>query len=323
MSGVNIPTDSTHLSDQAVADMIEQYGGVVDSQYTKKSMMRNFINVKSVRGTDTIMDRRVGRTTLTTLTAGVRPPAAKTNFGSTSLTIDTVVMARDNRSLLNEFQIDFNARSELAKDHGKELAKLFDQSMLIAGIKGASASAPANLNGAFGAGATVALGSVGDELDPVAFYSSIEAGIVHMQLADMDTDECVVFVTPTQYNVLLNNDKSISRDFSMDNGDFASGKFKTVMGVPIVSTNRLPTAAITGHALSTTANGDFYDVDAAEARTEALIMHPDALMVGETIPLTSDIYFDKIERQWFIDSFQAYGANFKRPDACYAIQSIV
>ncbi|MDG1314170.1 MAG: hypothetical protein P8P29_01430 [Flavobacteriaceae bacterium] len=323
MSGVNIPTDSTHLSDQAVADMIEQYGGVVDSQFNKKSMMRNFVDVKTVKGTDTIMNRRVGRTALTTLTAGVRPAAAKTSFGSTSLTIDTVVMARDNRSMLNEFQIDFNARAELGKDHGKELGKLFDESLLIAGIKGAAASAPAGLNGAFGAGTTALLGSAGDELDPTAFYTALETGVVAMQSADMDTEECVWFVTPTQYAVLLNNDKLVNQDYSTDNGDFANGKFKTVMGVPIVATNRLPTAAITGHALSTTANGDFYDVTAAEARTEALLLHPSALMVGETIPLTSDVYFSKIERQWFIDSLMAYGANFNRPDGAYAVQSIL
>ena len=323
MSGINIPTDSAHLSDQAVADMIEQYGGAVDSQFHKKSMMRNFVNVRPVKGTDTILDRRVGKTTLTTLTAGVRPAAAQTAFGKTSLTIDTVVMARDNRSMLNEFQIDFNARMELGKDHGKELSKLFDQSMLIAGIKGAAASAPAGLNGAFGGGTTALLGSVGDELDSNAFYAAIQTGIVTMQTADMDTDECVIFVTPTQYNVLLNNDKLLGRDYSKDNGDFADGTFQTVMGVPVVMTNRLPTAAITGHALSTAANSSFYDVSVAEARTEALILHPSALMVGETIALTSDVYFSKIERQWFIDSLMAYGANFNRPDGAYAIQSVI
>ena len=144
-----------------------------------------------------------------------------------------------------------------------------------------------------------------------------------MQTADMDTDECVWFVTPTQYAVLLNNDKLVNQDYSTENGDFANGKFKTVMGVPVVATNRLPTAAITGHPLSTTANSSFYDVSAAEARTEALLLHPSALMVGETIPLTSDVYFSKIERQWFIDSLMAYGANFNRPDGCYAVQSII
>ena len=323
MSGVNIPTDSTHLSDQAIADMIEQYGGFVDSQFAKKSMMRNFSNVKSVKGTDTILNRRVGKTSLTTLTAGVRPAATATAFGSTSLTIDTVVMARDNRSMLNEFQIDFNARKELGMDHGKELGKLFDESLLIAGIKGAAAAAPAGLNGAFGAGTTATLAAVGDELDPTKLYTALETGVVAMQTADMDTDECVWFVTPTQYAVLLNNDKLVNQDYSTENGDFANGKFKTVMGVPVVATNRLPTAAITGHALSTAANSNFYDVSAAEARTEALLLHPSALLVGETIPLTSDVYFSKIERQWFIDSLMAYGANFNRPDGCYAVQSIV
>jgi len=321
MSGVNIPVDSTHLSDQAVADMIEQYGGVVDSQFTKKSIMRNFVNMKSVRGTDTIMNRRVGRTTLTTLTAGVRPAATKTNFGKTTLTIDTVVLARDNRSMLNEFQIDFNARAELGKDHGKELGKLFDESILIAGIKGAGAAAPAGLNGAFGGGTTATLAAAGDELDPIKFYTALETGVVSMQTADMDTDECVWFLSPTQYAVLLNNDKLVNRNFSTENGDFANGEFKTVMGVPVVATNRIPKAAIVGHALSTTANGNFYDVSAAEAKTEALLLHPSAILAGETIPLTSDVYFSKIERQWFIDSFMAYGANFNRPDGAYAVRA--
>ena len=323
MSGINIPADSTHLSDQATADMIEQYGGAVDAQFAKKSIMRNFVDVKSVKGTDTILNRRVGRTALTTLTAGVRPAATPTAFGSTSLTIDTVVMARDNRSMLNEFQIDFNARTALGMDHGKELGKLFDESLLIAGIKGAAASAPSGLNGAFGAGTTATLAVAGDELDPTKFYTAMETAVVAMQTNDMDTDECVFFVTPTQLAVLLNNDKLVNQDYSKDNGDFANGTFKTVMGVPVVQTNRLPTAAITGHALSTTANSNFYDVSAAEARTEALLLHPSALMVGETIPLTSDVYFSKIERQWFIDSLMAYGANFNRPDGSYAIQSIV
>ena len=323
MSGINIPADSTHLSDQATADMIEQYGGAVDAQFAKKSIMRNFVDVKSVKGTDTILNRRVGRTSLTTLTAGVRPAATPTAFGSTSLTIDTVVMARDNRSMLNEFQIDFNARTALGMDHGKELGKLFDESLLIAGIKGAAASAPSGLNGAFGAGTTATLAVAGDELDPTKFYTAMETAVVAMQTNDMDTDECVFFVTPTQLAVLLNNDKLVNQDYSKDNGDFANGTFKTVMGVPVVQTNRLPTAAITGHALSTTANSNFYDVSAAEARTEALLLHPSALMVGETIPLTSDVYFSKIERQWFIDSLMAYGANFNRPDGSYAIQSIL
>jgi len=61
MSGVNIPVDSSHLSDQARSEMIEQYAGAVDSQFAKSSMMRQFFNIQSIRGTDTKIVRRVGR----------------------------------------------------------------------------------------------------------------------------------------------------------------------------------------------------------------------------------------------------------------------
>lgn len=316
MSGVNIPTDSTHLSDQDKADMIDHYGGVVDSQFAKKSIMRKFVPVKSIKGTDTAIVRRVGKTELQALTPGVRPAASATSFGKAGVTVDTVVLARDNRSMLNEFQTDFNARGELGRDHGKELAKFFDEAFLIQAIKGAGLAAPSGLNNAMGAGKARDLSAANDELDPDKLYASIAEILTEMEEEDIDTEECVIFVRPTQYDVLLNHDKLVDRDFSMDNGDFADGKFKTVKGSVVQKTARIPTAAITGHKLSNTDNGNAYDLTAAEAKATAVIMHPMSLLAGETIPMTSDVFFSKVERQWFIDSFMAFGVSNRRPDVC-------
>jgi hypothetical protein len=318
MSGVNIPVDSTHLSD--FDDMIEQYGGTVDSQFAKKSIMRQFVPVKSIRGTDTAIVRRIARTNLQALTPGVRPGADATGFGKTSVTVDTVVLARDNRSMLNEFQTDFNARMEIGKDHGKELAKFFDEAFLIQAMKAAALSAPSGLNGAIGAGKYVDLSGGTDHLDPDLLYEGIADIITQMQEEDIDTDESAVFVRPTQYDVLLNNGKLIDRDFSKDNGDFADGRIKSIKGVPLVQTARIPQAAITGHFLSNTANGNAYDVSAAEAKAVAIIMHPQSLLAGETIPLTSDVFFSKVERQWFIDSFMAFGVSDRRSDVCGVVR---
>ena len=311
MAGGLPETDSTHLSDLQRSEMIEHYGGVVDSQFAKASIMRRFIRVQPVRGTDTLINRRVGRTKLQRLTDGVRPEANKTNFGRVSVTVDTTIIARDNRSQLNEFQTDFNARAELAQDHGKELGKFFDEAILIQAIKGSGQAAPTvpDYNGAFGAGQVRTLGAAGDELDPDLLYTDIAAIITNQQENDIDTDSSVIFVRPTHYDVLLNNDKLIDRDFSSSNGDFANGTVKTIKGVPIVMTARIPTAAITDHYL-----GSAYNVSAAEARTVAIVTHPQSLLVGETIPLTSDVWFDKKERQWFIDSFIAFGAAPRRAD---------
>jgi hypothetical protein len=298
--------------------MIEEYGGVVESQFAKKSMMRRFVPVKPVRGTDTLINRRVGRTTLKALTPGVRPDADATQFGRTSVTVDTVVLARDNRSMLNEFQTDFNARRELGMDHGKEIGKFFDEAFLIQAIKGSLLAAPGNLNGAIGAGKRAKLAAAGNENDPDLLYAEIAKIIVAMQEEDIDTDECAIFVRPSQYEVLLNNDKLVNGDFSSA-GDFADGKFKGIMGSPVIPTARIPQAAITGHLLSNADNGNAYDVSAAEAQAKAIVMHPKSLLAGETIPMTSDVFFSREEKQWFIDSFLAFGVANNRPDVCGAV----
>jgi len=44
----SLPTDNTHLSNFDRADMIEQYGGMVDAQIAKSSIMRNFVDMHTI-----------------------------------------------------------------------------------------------------------------------------------------------------------------------------------------------------------------------------------------------------------------------------------
>lgn len=312
---MTLPTDSSHLSDVDVSLLIEQYGGEVEAQFAKASIMRQYAKIRPVRNTDTITNNRVGRTQLQKLVPGVRPDATATSFGKVSLTVDTVILARDNRSMLNEFQTHFDARMELAKDHAKELGKFFDQAFIILAIKGAGQSAPSGLNSAIGAGKSVTLSSSGDELDPDKLYDGITSIIVQMEEEDVDVSDLVVFVRPAQFKVLLDNDKLLSSDYS-DNGDFAKGIIYSIMGARIVKTARIPTATITGHYLSNSNNSNAYDVNSTEAKAVAVILHPKSLLAGETIPLTSDVWFSREEKQWFIDSFLAFGVTVNRPDVC-------
>tara|TARA_R110002012_G_scaffold191424_3_gene359190 strand:- start:13 stop:993 length:981 start_codon:yes stop_codon:yes gene_type:complete len=320
----NPPVDSTHLSDLNRAEMIDQYGGKVDSQFAKKSIMRKFVDVQSVLGTDTLINRRIGKPDIQAITPGVRTPATTNTFGRASVTVDTTLLVRENRGLLNEFQTDFNARAKMGIEHGKEMAKFFDNAMLTAALKGSLAAAPTdqdagNYNGAFNAGNNTTLASAGDELDPTALYEACAGIVTSMQLNDMDTDECALFVNPTQYDVLLNNDKLIDRDFSMDNGDFANGVWKSLKGVPVMTTNRMPQAVEAAHLLSNAGNGNAYNISATEARVVAQIVHPESVLAGETIPLQSDVFYDDVEKMWFIDTFAAYGAVFNLPEASGAV----
>mgnify|MGYP003460963398 CR=1 FL=1 len=312
------------LSDVGTDLLLDQYGGEVENQFKKSAIMRQYAKVRPVRGTDTIVNNRVGRTTLKALTPGVRPQGDTTPFGKVSLTVDTVVLARDNRSMLNDLQTHFDARMELAQDHGKELGFFFDQAFIIMGIKGSVAAAPVLGDGtaskqSIGAGKNATLAAALDELDPDKLYKAITGIIVAMEEEEIPVDELVVFVRPTQFQVLLQNNKLLSRDFAAGNGDYAKGMIYEIGGARIVKTARIPTSAITGHYLSNTDNSNAYDVTATQAKAVAVILHPKSLMAGETIPLTSDIWFNREEKQWFIDSFLAFGVTVNRPDVCGAV----
>jgi len=314
-------TPGPDLSDLPTDLMIDEYGGEVESQFAKSSIMRGYVKIRPVRGTDTIVNNRVGKTTLKKLTPGVRPPAETTPFGKVTLTVDTVVLARDNRSMLNEFQTHFDARMELGQDHGKEIGKFFDQAFIIMGIKGSKAAAPVLGDGdpakqSIGAGKNITLAVAGDEDDPDKLAQAITDIIVQMEEEEIPVEELVCFVRPTRFQVLLNNNKLLSRDFAAGNGDFAKGILYEINGCRIVKTARIPEAAIVGHLLSNADNSNAYDLSATEAKAVAVIIHPKSMLAGETIPLQSDVWFSKEEKQWFIDSFLAFGVTVNRPDVC-------
>lgn len=330
MPQTELPGDNTHLSDFDRADMIEQYGGVVDAQIAKRSIMRQFVSMHSIRGTDTKTVRRMGDTTLKGISdadAGQEIGATPRNFDRAQVTVDTIILARDTRALLNEFQTDFSARREIGVDHGKTIAKFFDAALLAMGVKAAVSNVTAgvadaailgnqgrDLGDAFKSGYHTELAAAGDQLDPDKLYTAFESVVVQMQEDDVDTDETALFVRPRQAAVLLNNDKLISRDFSRDNGDFADGSIKTLMGVPIV-----PTARLSDPNIDLSILGAQYVPTAFQLGCVGLIMHPNSLLGGETIPLTSDVHYHKLRLSWFIDSYLAFGASPRRPDQTGAV----
>lgn len=334
----SLPTDNTHLSDFDRDDMIEQYGGVVDAQIAKRSIMRQFVELHTIRGSDTKTVRRMGDSTLQGINdsaAGQEMQATPRNFDRAQVTVDTIILARDSRALLNEFQTDFSARREIGIDHGKTIAKFFDAALLSMGVKAALSNVTSgvadalikgnqgrDLGDAFKSGYHTEAAQAGDEMDPDALYALFEKVIVDMQEDDVDTDETALFLRPRQYAVLMNNDKLIDRDFSQDNGDYADGVIKTLMGVPLVSTARL---ADTNIDLSILSDGAEYVPTGIETSCVGLIMHPNSLLGGETIPLTSNVHYNDLRLSWFIDSYLAFGAAPRRPDqtgAVFAFDSV-
>ena len=321
---------------------IEQYGGEVEHRILKESFMRQFFKFKTIRGTDTLTNDRIGSSALQKVARGIRPVDHGVTFDNISIKIDTIVLARTNEFVLDSFLSHIDTRKEIGVEHGKEIGKFFDESFLVQGIKACQVTnldpdgvslggweglTPTNIvrtaPKGFQGGTPVVLSGVGDELDPDLLELAIQDVCQKVEEKDIDISEAVLLMRPAQYYALLRNDKLISRDFSSVNGDYAKGDVLESCGIRIQKTNRFPKAADVGvtHFLSNAGNGNAYDVTANDQKCVVCLLMPKALLAGETIPLTSDVYFDKKEMQWFIDSYLSFAVTPNRAEMAAGIFS--
>ena len=298
---------------------VDEYAGEVESQIIKSSIMREYVPMKSIRGTDTVTNNRIGTTSLQAVVPGIRPDSGTVEFDNISVRVDTIVLARNNVALLHDFQSSFNVRAELGQDHGKIIGRFFDEAFIIQAIKAAlivigtgAGETPAPEG--FQSGSQVTLTAANDELDPDKLQRGIEDVCQEMEEKDVELDGAIIFMAPAQYYALKRNDKLISKDYSMGNGDYAKGLVLESNGIRVVKTNRIPDQAAANHFLSNAGNANAYDVSAAEAKAVAIVMLPRALLAGETIPLTSKVYYHDVELQWFIDSFLAFAVTPNRAE---------
>lgn len=300
---------------------IEEFTGIVQGTIERKSAISPFIKPRPVRGTNTITNYAVGETQLTTLKPGEAPDSTPVDFSKISVVVDTTPIARNVIPLLEDFQNNFGARQKVALEHGKTIAKLIDQSYMIQGIKaarltdsayaGGSAGKPAGFKG----GSKITLAAAADVNDPAKLVKAFADLMVAFEEKDVtpQSEDIVIVVRPAVFYTLLQAEQIINGEYKTSEGTSVMGVpvFKS-WGVPVVSSNNLPNAVITGHKLSTTGNGNAYDGDFS--KVVALAMSPQALLAGETIPLTSDTFFDKLTKQYFIDSWLAFAATPDRAE---------
>lgn len=328
---------------------VDQYGGGVETRFLKTSFMRQFFKFQTIRGHDTLTNRRIGTTGIQKVTRSVRPEDKSPTFDNISIKVDTMVLARANEFKLDEFLSDIDVRKEIGDDHGKEVGKYFDETLLVQSIKasqittktpngelfggwekavlpvGYAGEKPSNIlrtaPEGFGGGTCVVLPALGDEIDADLLTASIYSMCQNIEEKDVELEEAVLLMRPAQYYALLNNDKLLNQDFSTGNGDYARGTVLRANGVRIQKTNRFPQQKDVGtrRHLSNAGNGYSYDVTQADADCVAVLITPKALLAGETIPLTSKVHYSDVELQWFIDSYVAFAATPNRAEVAAAI----
>lgn len=289
--------------------VIEEFTGIVEGTLARLSVCAPRIPVRPVRGTSTLTNFAVGKSTIQALTPGTAVDGSVSKFGKVSMTVDTTIIARAVLPLLETFQVSYDARSEIGREHGQELAKQFDQTFFIQAAKAGGLTA--NTFGLTAAGhvggSQVTFSGASDNSDPAILYSKLVDLLTALRLKDVDplNDGVIIAMNPTDFATLSLNELLINGEYLTSEGTSVPGMVLKAQGVTVVQSNNFPQTVISGHILSNAGNSNAYDGDFS--KLVACAFAPKALLAGETIPLQSEVFFDKLQKQWFVDSWRAYG----------------
>lgn len=317
--------NSKNSVDATAADklalVIEEFTGMVEGTINRRSVLADHIPVRAVKGTATFTNHAVGKSTLQKVTPGVAPDGIKSDFSKNSVTVDTVVAAREFFPMLDVFQTQMDTRREVAGEQGKEIAKFKDQAFLIQALKAARLANSAYSGGTAGkpaghsGGTITTLPTLADAQDPAKLYAALLNTLAKMELKDVDprNDDVVIVVRPDFYTVLIQAEQLVNIQYTTAAGNKVNdGWVLKTAGVPVLSSNNLPNTNITGHFLSNDFNGNMYDGDFS--KTVAAIFSPRAIMAGETIPVTSDVFFDKLMLSWCVQSYLSFAVGPNRAE---------
>ena len=218
---------------------------------------------------------------------------------------------------------------ETAKNHGLNMAKLFDIAVLIMAYRGSKATVDTNananvtdhtLNGAFFDGVSVALGAAGDENDPDKLVDALDDLITKIKERDIPLEGFAIFVRPSTYKVIADHPKLINQDYSQGNGNYAWRMVKVLAGVPIVETPRILSTATEEY--KTLFNNSAYSWTAEDAKVEAIIFHRDGLLIGESLVEESNIFYSEMEKTWVVDTDRAFDIAIRNPGLCYSLMKV-
>jgi hypothetical protein len=311
-----------NLGGSTLALVIEEFTGMVEGTIQRRSVTEGWLPVRSVSGTATVTNFSVGESTLQQITPGQIPDGVTSAFSKNSVTIDRTIIARAVVPELDTFQTAFDSRKQIANEHGKKIAKLKDQSFLIMGAQTANltTSPYGTPMPNFTGGSKVTLAAAGDKADAAKLYDAFGTLFTAMEGKDVlpTDDDVVIFVRPDVFYTLLDAEQVINGNYVTSDGTSIEGHIFKAFGVPVVSTNNLPnwvengTAGTVSGLMGTTYNGDF-------TKLVALAMSPKALLAGANIELSTDAYFDKLSKCYFVDAWLAYASTSDRAEYSGAI----
>lgn len=314
---------------------LEIYTGTIDTEFEYNAIFRALSTQKSTADhSNTIRIDRVGNSQVKARKSGDTVEGQRVKSDKLNVVVEVMVYIRNQIDYTDEWTApDFWV--EMGRNNSTEFALLFDQAHIIRLQKAPAWTAPAHLKPAFSDGFSVAVSIAGPaaggslnetqlEQNAAALVNAHAAVVNQLIKRRVPMNDVVTLVSPDRYADLLHHPKLINKDYVADNGDFAGRRVVRVNGVDVVESTAFPTAAITGHQLSTTANGNAFDVSATEVKGDIIVFSKSKSLVTVTAhEMDSELWDDKDKKCLVLDNQAMYTVDLRRPDTVGVVRTTV
>ena len=214
--------------------------------------------------------------------------------GEREVFLDRPLIAVTTVDNWEEARNSFQARQPIAMELARQLAKRTDRDRLLLMIKaaGASLDSTSSYPTAWAtSGTKVTDANAGT--DGSALLDSIRQLEEAFSDADVPEMDRHVALKPSHYNLLVQNQDLLNRDFNTDNGIFSDGTVYRAWGMMLHKTTNIPTTNLLSDD-QTGVNGEDYAVDARNTVAVAWQSEGFASAEAEAIGVEAE---DKIELQ--------------------------
>lgn len=312
----NLTNVAVSASGEVDSLLIEKFNGKVNEQYLKGENIMSYFDVQSVTGTNTVSNKYLGETELQVLAPGQSPAATSTQVDKNQLVIDATVIARNTVAHLHDVQGDIDSlKPKLAANQAKQLKRMEDemliQQMLLGGITNTKTKRinPRVKGHGFSINVEVSEGEA--LVNPQYVMAAVEFALEQQLEQEVDISDVAILMPWRYFNVLRDADRIVDKTYTISqSGATIQGFTLSSYNCPVIPSNRFPkfTSGQAHHLLSNEDNGYRYDPTAAMNGAIAVLFTADALLVGRSIDVTGDIFYEKKEKTYYIDTFLSEGA---------------
>lgn len=308
---------SVSKSGESLTLLQEKFTGRLTEAMKKQENLMTHFDVQDVTETDRVSEKFMGDTQLEVLAPGQAPNGQPVDFDKNVLVVDAVVIGRNYVRKLSEVQGDIaGLNSKLSNQQGQAHKKMEDkmlaQQLVYAGIENTKAKRTNPRVSGMGFSQDT---KIKDTIlaDPEGLMAAIEATLERMLTGEeggsdgVDLNNLVILMKWSDFNCLRDAERICNSQYNTFQGTTVSGFTLKSYNIPVVPTNRLPNKAETS-LLSKPSNGNRYDSTAEQAKVRAVIFGTEALMVGRSVALETEIWRDPNTKSWVIDSLQSEGA---------------